>query len=683
MIRLAANLSVILLLLLFTQQGHTEVTLLAEGEYRLGDSPQTPEAGLAWLSAELNSPEWRPFQIVNGHSSDGFDHAWRRFRLPALSIENPTLYLSDWPAFEAYLDGDLIYRSGEQRASPQNKVMHHAWHLVSLPPDFGGKTIYFRVYSEYDHWLEHPGGLSIAPQSEHFLEMVRSELAQTVVSAFLLLIGIACVYIYVRRGEPAARSLAILSGCVGLFSIMHTDIAWMVFEPSIVTWYVEHIPLFVFPVGLWLFLNDLVQGNCPIMKKLALVQVAFAASAILLDVANVYPMIMTTPYLVLLSLSLAVSGICTFWHLYQTQSPTEAHTQDRKLLLVGYGLLAAGGTHDLLAGFRVIPFILPLFHFGVLGFVIFLAIILERHFARAHDRLQDYSTQLEEANRTLEHRVDERTADLATKNHDLQKAMGDLRDTQQQLVMREKMASLGDLVAGVAHEVNTPIGAVNSSADVANRCIEKLEGVIDQSRAADELKSQRPYQQAIQLLKDNAGLIQSAGERIATIVRSLRSFARLDEAEYQSANIHLGLDSTLDLVNHELKNRIEVVKEYGDLPMIDCFPNKLNQVFMNLLINASQAIEETGTITLSTEHDGDEIVILISDTGKGISAENLEKIFDPGFTTKGVGIGTGLGLAISYAIIEDHRGSISADSRLGQGTTFTIRLPVHGEEQDR
>jgi two-component system NtrC family sensor kinase len=261
--------------------------------------------------------------------------------------------------------------------------------------------------------------------------------------------------------------------------------------------------------------------------------------------------------------------------------------------------------------------------------------------------------------------------------------MSDLRDAQQQLIIREKMASLGDLVAGVAHEVNTPIGAVNSSADVTNRCIEKIEGVINQSAAADELKTSQPYQQAIQILKDNAGLIRSAGERIATIVRSLRSFARLDEAEYQSADIHIGLDSTLDLVNHELRNRVEVVKEYGDLPMVDCFPNKLNQVFMNLLINASQAIEGSGTILLSTELAGDTVVIRIADSGKGISPENLGKVFNPGFTTKGVGVGTGLGLAISYTIIEDHRGSITAKSELGRGTTFTIRLPIKGETQGR
>jgi len=545
-------------------------------------------------------------------------------------------------------------------------VMHHVWHLVQLPEEVAGKTLFIRAYSEHPHWLEHPCNVSIGSSTDHFLSMVRRELPQTIVSAFLLLIGLGCIYIYLRRGEPAAGSLAVLSGCVGLFSLMHTDIAWMIFRPSLLTWYVSHVPLFVFPIGLWLLLNDLVGGRCRAMRHLALAQGIIALVAVLLDVTDIYPMLMTTPYMVVLSLSLFLSAGAAFYFLSQNRVSDRSDTHDRRLVLAGYGVLTLAATHDLLAGFRVIPFVIPLFHFGVLGFVISLAAILEQRFARAHDRL-------EEANRTLEQRVEARTADLATKNLDRERAMNDLRTTQQQLVVREKMASLGDLVAGVAHEFNTPIGTVNSSADVANRCIEKLEDTIGQSSAAEELRESRPYQQPIQILKENAGLIRAAGERISTIVRSLRSFARLEEAEYQAADVHIGLDSTLDLVNHELKNRIEIVKNYGELPMIDCYPNKLNQVFMNLLINGSQAIEGTGTITLPTRLDGDEVEVQIADTGKGIPAENLEKIFDPRFTTKGVGVGLGL------AIIEDHRGRISVDSVVDQGTTFTIRLPVSGE----
>ncbi|MCI0420006.1 MAG: ATP-binding protein, partial [Acidobacteria bacterium] len=171
----------------------------------------------------------------------------------------------------------------------------------------------------------------------------------------------------------------------------------------------------------------------------------------------------------------------------------------------------------------------------------------------------------------------------------------------------------------------------------------------------------------------------TAGNRIAKIVRSLKNFARLDEAEFQKADLHEGLDSTLTLVHHELKNRAVVVKDYGSLPLVYCSPNQLNQVFMNLFINASQAIEDKGEIRIRTFSDDGKVCVQITDNGKGILPEHLSRIFDPGFTTKGAGVGTGLGLSICYNIIQRHKGNITVQSEPGRGTEFTITLPVQLE----
>jgi two-component system NtrC family sensor kinase len=167
-----------------------------------------------------------------------------------------------------------------------------------------------------------------------------------------------------------------------------------------------------------------------------------------------------------------------------------------------------------------------------------------------------------------------------------------------------------------------------------------------------------------------------ATERIMNIVRSLKNFARLDEAERKKVNIHEGIESTLSLLRHQLKNRIRIVKCFGDIPEIECYPNELNQVFMNILVNAAQAIKHRGEITVKTWREGDRVKIAISDTGVGIPPENLSKVFDPGFTTKGVGLGTGLGLSLCYKIVQDHRGTIEAESSK-QGTTFTISIPLN------
>jgi len=171
-------------------------------------------------------------------------------------------------------------------------------------------------------------------------------------------------------------------------------------------------------------------------------------------------------------------------------------------------------------------------------------------------------------------------------------------------------------------------------------------------------------------------VISTGAERVKEIVTRLRAFARLDEAEQDRVDIHEGLESTLTLVHHELKNRIQVHKDYGTIPRITCYPNQINQVFMNILVNASQAIAGTGDIFIKTFEQDGHVIVEIRDTGKGIPTKNLDRIFDPGFTTKGAGVGTGLGLSIVYQIIDDHNGKIEIDSDVGRGTTFRIILPI-------
>ena len=182
------------------------------------------------------------------------------------------------------------------------------------------------------------------------------------------------------------------------------------------------------------------------------------------------------------------------------------------------------------------------------------------------------------------------------------------------------------------------------------------------------------------VIDESNQVIKSGASRVGEIVRRLRSFARLDEAEIKKVDVHEGLEDTLTLVHHEIKHHIEIVKDYGEVPPMSVYPSRLNQVFLNLLNNARQAVKEKGTITIRTGVEDAQAIIVFSDDGVGIEPENLKKIFDPGFTTKGVGVGTGLGLSICYQIIQDHHGTIEADSTPGEGSTFTIRLPLNLDE---
>lgn len=260
---------------------------------------------------------------------------------------------------------------------------------------------------------------------------------------------------------------------------------------------------------------------------------------------------------------------------------------------------------------------------------------------------------------------------------DLEEANRRIRETQMQLVQTEKMASLGMLVAGVAHEINTPVGALSSMHQTLVRAFEKLHEMLKKEAECSSTLQQPDVEAAFKVIEDANKVINNGAKRVTEIVRRLRSFARLDEAERTRANIHDGIENTLTLIHHEIKHKVTVHKEFGAIPEIVCYPGQLNQVFLNILVNAKQAIEDKGEITIKTGMDNDMVRIDISDTGKGISKEHLPRIFDPGFTTKGVGIGTGLGLSIVYQIIQAHSGKIFATSEVGKGTTFTILLPTN------
>lgn len=312
--------------------------------------------------------------------------------------------------------------------------------------------------------------------------------------------------------------------------------------------------------------------------------------------------------------------------------------------------------------------------------------VLSQAFNAMTAKLQASLEALEQLNRTLEHKVAERTALLQTTNGELHSAIEQLKSAQSQLVQQEKMASLGQLVAGVAHELNNPIGSIYANLPILDEYVRDLIGLVD---TLQQLPLAEEHRQVLhnkleeidfEFVRKDAGTLVNSGKnaanRVKEIVSSLRNFSRLDEAELKDVLLEDGLDSTLALLHHQTKNRIEVVRHYHLNTPVSCYAGQINQVFMNLLGNAIQAITGPGTITLETRREADNAVVTIRDSGCGISPENIRKIFDPFFTTKKIGEGTGLGLSITYGIIEKHQGNISVDSAPGQGTCFTIHLPL-------
>jgi len=299
--------------------------------------------------------------------------------------------------------------------------------------------------------------------------------------------------------------------------------------------------------------------------------------------------------------------------------------------------------------------------------------------------------EIEEKNLVLNHQKEELQATnemLAEQKEELESALENLKLAQSHLVQSEKMASIGQLVAGIAHEINNPVTFISAGVDSLRINLDEVRQVLDiyhritpdnseeKLKEIEAVKKQIDYKQAIREINKLIDSIKNGTERTTQIVNGLRTFSRLDEDVLKFAHVHEGLDSTLILLRNKYKNRIEIVKEYADLPQLECYPGQLNQVFMNILSNAIDAIENQGKITITTSKANGFVRISIKDTGKGIPEPLRAKIFDPFFTTKDVGEGTGLGLSISHGIIEKHKGSIKVKSLAGKGSEFVITLPA-------
>jgi len=266
-----------------------------------------------------------------------------------------------------------------------------------------------------------------------------------------------------------------------------------------------------------------------------------------------------------------------------------------------------------------------------------------------------------------------------------------LEEAQNQLVQSDKLASIGQLAAGVAHEINNPIGYVNSNISSLQLYINQLFNLIAlYNEAEDDIKVNVELTDKINALKkeieldflvnDISDLMTESIDgitRVKKIVQSLKDFSHVDQViSWQLADLHAGLDSTLNVANSELKYTAEIVKNYGDIPLIECVMSQLNQVFLNIFVNAAHAITEKGIITISTVKKGDNVILEIADNGNGIPEKIRKRIFDPFFTTKPVGKGTGLGLSLSFGIVTTHNGNIEVESIEGKGTKFIITLPI-------
>ena len=315
--------------------------------------------------------------------------------------------------------------------------------------------------------------------------------------------------------------------------------------------------------------------------------------------------------------------------------------------------------------------------------------VLHENEAAINRSLNKAKRELQEKNLELE----KRTYELEAEKKRLKEAYEQLNQMQAQLLQSEKLASLGQLSAGIAHELNNPISFVHSNLGTLDGYVQDLKTLLSKySDLEKALKLNQSHTESLEKViafKEEMGLSAALADfdkiiseskegtlRVKDIVQNLKDFSHVDKGELELADVNKGIESSLNIVWNELKYKAEVIKEYGSVPQIECFPQQLNQVFMNILVNAAHAIETRGEIKIKTYQKNESLIVEISDTGVGIPKENLKHIFEPFFTTKVVGKGTGLGLSVVYGIIQKHKGAIEVESEVNRGTTFRVILPI-------
>jgi signal transduction histidine kinase len=680
------------------------IRLFADAQYYLGFRNWRYHSGddPAWADPSFDDSSWETVDtrlFIGQLPKDGWAGiGWFRLHVelaPELEGEPIGILLCQIGAAEIYLDGTRFHSSGQVAASAEGERKRSVVNPSPLLVSFGGgkhHVIAVRYSNHASDWAhEHgfPAGFWMAArdyqysveQHENFLR------GHTAYQALFVAVPLAFTLLHLLLFFFYAREKANLY--YAIFTIGAAALTYCVFQIRFASNLRLWLVLFwFFKISLLVVLVSGVRFQYAVFySRLPRRFWWLLAGAIVLGGFAWY----------LPEDVFGIAGMLVLVEMLRVVIRAILGKKDGAWIIgIGFGAFCVAVAWQALMGLGVLtrldePYGM-VYLYGILGLIISMSVYLARSVAHVNKNLEaqlaqvrELSGHLERANQelgeysqTLEKKVTERTHELSSKNVELEDTLGELRDTQIQLVQSEKMASLGSLVAGVTHELNTPVGVISSMHNTLIRAVDRLKETLSGSSSREDAED-KTVRSAFEAISNANEIITTGTERLMSIARNLREFARLDEAEFQVAHVHGGIDSTLALLKRDIGDGVAVEKDYGDIPPIYCSPGQLNQVFMTVLRNAAQAIDGAGEIRIKTFQEDETVHILISDTGVGIPPAQLERIFDLDFKAGESRVKMKFGLSTAYRIVQDHGGTVEIDSAVGRGTVVTISLPVRAK----
>ncbi|HEX2953898.1 MAG TPA: ATP-binding protein [Bacillota bacterium] len=608
-----------------------------------------------WKAITAKTALYQPNSIV-----------WIKLVLPITKHPLPYLYFETTESdFKVLTEGRTIgyqHRTVHSGRSCKRPV------FIPLDPKSSSQMIYIRINPSRITSPARWANFKLGCQDALFHELLVENLEDFILAIIFIFIGICLLPTPLIGGKSymAFACIGLFSFSTGMFTLGIKTISPFIWNIPTYLYYIGAFFFYLLPVGIIRFLNYLTDPGGKYKKirtacnAVILLSILHTLCMVLLDAAGVVSVYATEDLF-----QVGFIMIIAFYVIFAIKV-VKSNMIDVSIITVGSICAAVGGIHDMLYSvLGYLPCGYSIFEWGMLFFITSMILFMLKRFIAMH-------REVTELNQHLECRVLERTKALEAANQNLNElneelnvAMTNLEETQLQLVQSEKMALLGNLIAGIAHEINSPLGTIKSNVEMETMLLKSEEAVA--AEHCSDLFGQVASMNHINKL---------ALDRIIALVKSLKNFARLDEADLKEANLQEGIESTLLILSNQLKTRIDVIKDFHEIPPVLCYPQQINQIFLNILLNAIQAIDGKGSITIATLYEGGSVKVRFSDTGSGIPPELLPKIFKSGFTTKDREHGTGLGLSICQAIIQKHKGRIAVESKVGQGTTFTVELPV-------